>query len=245
MHPFYLLVILGFLFLILVSILALLHGRSIPNGSQAQAEGVSRVSTRRPGSIQLRTLIYDEGDWDANRGSLENLAIFARMHLALAIDILPPIRGRDLREQDSLFLYATGHRGFNLQGPDLEQWILYIERGGFCLIEDNNGMDIAFRAFVNRNFPGAQMRPMSRDPQMFAKPFALDQYPKVMEHDGQPAQLLRVVDSLNLFYSFSSDLGDGWESPRSHRIPQSRRIPALRMGCNLIQFAANLAGPAT
>lgn len=242
MHPFYLLGILGFLFLVLVSILALLYGRSISDGPRAQTQR-SKASTRRQaGSIHLRTLIYDDGDWDANRGSLENLAVFAREHLPFAIEILPPIRGRDLRDQQLLFLYATGHRGFNLQGPDLEQWISYIQRGGFCLIEDNNGMDTAFRAFVNRNFPSAQMKPMPRDAQVFAKPFKLEQFPKVMKHDGQPAQLLRVIDSLNLFYSYSSDLGDGWESPESHRIPQSRRIPALRMGCNLIQLAASLSG---
>ena len=40
-----------------------------------------------------------------------------------------------------------------------------------------------------------------------------------------------------LFYSYESDLGDGWEDPEVHEDPPDIRDQALRMGVNLFIHA--------
>ncbi len=63
--------------------------------------------------------------------------------------------------------------------------------------------------------------------------------PKIHEHDGLPAQGLGLFHEgrLIVFYSYQSDLGDGWENPEVHGDPPAVREGALRMGVNLVVFA--------
>jgi hypothetical protein len=42
---------------------------------------------------------------------------------------------------------------------------------------------------------------------------------------------------LILFYSYESDLGNGWEDPDVHGNPPEVREAALRMGINLFLYA--------
>ena len=63
--------------------------------------------------------------------------------------------------------------------------------------------------------------------------------PKIHEHDGKAPQGFGVFHEgrLLLYYSFESDLGDGWEDPEVHQDSQDVRLKALRMGANIVQFA--------
>ena len=42
---------------------------------------------------------------------------------------------------------------------------------------------------------------------------------------------------LVMYYSYQSDLGDGWEDPEVHKDPPEKRQAALRMGVNLFTYA--------
>jgi len=63
--------------------------------------------------------------------------------------------------------------------------------------------------------------------------------PKIHEHDGKPAQGFGLIweGRLLCFYSYESDLGDGWEDESVHNDPPDVRQKALRMGANLVQYA--------
>jgi len=65
--------------------------------------------------------------------------------------------------------------------------------------------------------------------------------PKIHEHDGVPAQGfgLFLGGRLALYYSYQSDLGDGWEDPDVHHDPAPIREQALRMGVNLFAYAVS------
>ncbi len=69
--------------------------------------------------------------------------------------------------------------------------------------------------------------------------------PKIHEHDGEPAQALGIFHRgrLLVFYSYQSDLGDGWEDPDVHEDPDQVRERALRMGVNLFLYALGQAVP--
>jgi hypothetical protein len=63
--------------------------------------------------------------------------------------------------------------------------------------------------------------------------------PKIHEHDGKPAQGFGVfVDGrLVLYYTYQTDLGDGWEDPEVHKDPPEKHETAIRMGVNLFTYA--------
>jgi hypothetical protein len=39
------------------------------------------------------------------------------------------------------------------------------------------------------------------------------------------------------YYSYETDLGDGWEDQDVHNDPEEKRQEALRMGANIVQYA--------
>jgi hypothetical protein len=63
--------------------------------------------------------------------------------------------------------------------------------------------------------------------------------PKIPVHDGTPAQGFGIFigDRLVVYYSFSSDLGNGWEDTEVYHDPPALHEAALRMGVNLFVYA--------
>ena len=63
--------------------------------------------------------------------------------------------------------------------------------------------------------------------------------PKVHEHNGKPPQGLGLFekDRLIVFFSYESDLGDGWEDSEVHNNPASVRNSALKMGTNIVWYS--------
>jgi hypothetical protein len=60
--------------------------------------------------------------------------------------------------------------------------------------------------------------------------------PKVHLHDGLTPQGLGIIyeGRLVCFYSFESDLGNGWEDQSVYNDPEEIRLEALKMGANII-----------
>src|SRR5207244_2256569 len=65
--------------------------------------------------------------------------------------------------------------------------------------------------------------------------------PKIHEHDGLPAQGFGIFlgNRLVVYYSYQTDLGDGWEDPEVHHDPPELHEAALRMGVNLFTYAVS------
>jgi hypothetical protein len=63
--------------------------------------------------------------------------------------------------------------------------------------------------------------------------------PKIHEHDNKPPQGFGLIyeGRVVCFYSYESDLGDGWEDEAVHGDSYDTRLKALKMGANLIQYA--------
>ncbi len=66
-----------------------------------------------------------------------------------------------------------------------------------------------------------------------------DGLPKIHEHDGLPPKgyAILIEGRVAVFYSYESNISDGWDSPDVHHDPPELRKKALEMGANLIQFA--------
>src|SRR3569623_433787 len=168
--------------------------------------------------LTVARLQYDGGgDWYANPSSIPNLlaAIAARTTLPVS-----RTEARDTLKKDRL--------------RD------YLEHGGLLHADDIYGLDPSFRREIARVFPD---RPLVEVP--LSHPIYHIVYdfpkglPKIHVHDRKPAQGFGIFigDRLVVYYSYSSDLGNGWEDTEVYHDPPALHEAALRMGVNLFVYA--------
>lgn len=195
-------------------------------------------------ALTIGRIHYDGGgDWYADPSSLPNLlrAVRERTRLRTA-ERERVVRLGDPALWETPYLYMTGHGNVLLQPDEVVALRAHLERGGFLHADDCYGMDHSFRREVARVFPD---RPLAEVP--LAHPIYHLVYelpngvPKVHEHDGLPAQGFGIFleGRLTLYYSYQTDLGDGWEDPEVHRDPEPVREQAIRMGVNLFAYAVS------
>ena len=192
--------------------------------------------------LTIGRLQYDGGgDWYGNPSSVTNLLEAIRERTALPVADRERVVRLDSPDLwDVPFLHMTGHG--NVHFSDEEVLILrqYLENGGFLHADDNYGLDESFRQEIARVFPDQPLVEVPLEHDVYHIFYELpDGIPKIHEHDGLPAQAfgLFVNDRLAVFYSYQSDLSDGWEDPDVHGDPGEVREAALRMGVNLFVYA--------
>lgn len=198
-------------------------------------------------TLTIGRLHYDGGgDWYANPSSLPNLlrAIRERTTLRTAPQE-KAVRITDPELWDVPYLHATGHS--NIRFADEEVRILrrWIMQGGFLHVDDNYGIDESFRREIARVFPDRPLVEVPPDHPVYRLVYAFPEgLPKIHEHDGKPAQGFGIfVDGrLAVFYSYQSDLGDGWEDSAVHGDAPAKHEAALRMGVNLFAYAVGWGG---
>jgi hypothetical protein len=205
--------------------------------------GVPEVSRLHAPRLAIARLQYDGGgDWYANPSSLPNLLAAIAERTALPVE---RTEGKVRLTDDALFsypfLHATGHGEMVLSAAELARLREYLTRGGFLHIDDNYGLDESARKMLAQLFPDRPLVPVpARHPiyrVVYDMPGGL---PKIHEHDGKPAEGLGIFlgDRLAVYYSYSADLGNGWEDIGTHAgDPPELHERAIRMGVNLFVYA--------
>ncbi len=192
-------------------------------------------------SITVARLRYGGGgDWYANPSSLPNLlaAIRERTGIPVArreVSVTP----LDPSLRDYPYLYMTGHGNVAFTPAERVALRAYLLAGGFLHADDNYGLDESFRAEMAAIFPDAELTEIPPDHPVFNTFYDLDEgLPKIHEHDGKPPQAFGIFleGRLIVFYSYESDLGDGWEDEEVHGDPPETREQAFRMGVNLFLY---------
>lgn len=191
--------------------------------------------------IKLAKLKYDGGgDWYANKTALPNLISFTEQHTGM--DLANDDEVVDVGSPDLFlypYVYMTGHGNVVFSDSDAENLRKYLEAGGFLHIDDNYGLDQFIRLEMKKVFPELEFVELPFDHPIYHQKFKFKNgLPKIHEHDGQPAQGFGIVyeGRLVCFYSYESDLGNGWEDQSIHNDPQQKRLEALQMGCNILTY---------
>ncbi|MFQ6675035.1 MAG: DUF4159 domain-containing protein [Fidelibacterota bacterium] len=181
------------------------------------------------------------GDWYSDPSSLPNLLAFIAKNTEVAVS---PMEARASLEDDDLFsfpyLYLTGHGNIRFSEKEIIRLRAYLLGGGFLHADDNYGMDKSFRREMKRVFPDREWVELPFDHPIYHTFFNFPGgLPKIHEHDGKPPQGLGLFDGerLMVFYTYETDLGDGWEDPEVHHDPPEKRLAALKMGTNIFLFA--------
>jgi hypothetical protein len=193
-------------------------------------------------ALSIGRLHYDGGgDWYANPSSLPNLitAVHQRTSLKLR-DQEQIVRLTDPSLWDVPYLYMTGHGDVRFTSEEAAILRRYLGNGGFLHVDDNYGLDESFRRAVADLFPDRPLVEVPLDHPVYHIVYEFPEgLPKIHEHDGLPAQGFGIFieGRLALYYSYQSDLGDGWEDASVHDDPDAVRETALRMGVNLVTYA--------
>lgn len=193
-------------------------------------------------SYQIAVLKYSGGgDWYANlETSLPNLIQFANQAIGTRINPQQAIvEVGSLEIFNYPFIHMTGHGNVVFSPSDRENLRTYLLGGGFLHVDDNYGMDVFIRAEMLKVFPELEWIELPTNHPIYHQKYDFPNgLPKVHEHDNLAPQGFGLIyeGRLICFYSFESDLGDGWESPGIHNDPSAVRSEALKMGANILQY---------
>ncbi len=192
--------------------------------------------------VKIAKLKYDGGgDWYANKTALPNLINFCNQHMGTymaAEEEVVEVGSRDLFLYP--YIYMTGHGNVVFSSEDAENLRRYLVSGGFLHIDDNYGLDQFVRLEMKKVFPNLEFVELPFDHPIYHQKYDFNEGPpKIHEHDGKPAKGFGLIyeGRLVCFYSYESDLGNGWEDQSVYNDPEEVRQKALRMGANILSYA--------
>lgn len=180
------------------------------------------------------------GDWYANPTSLRNLINFCNQELGTSLS--SDYATIDVGSSE-IFLYPfchlTGHGNVVFSDQEQKNLRSYLIAGGFLHIDDNYGLRKFIEPQMKKVFPELDFVEIP-----FTHPIYHQKYnfpnglPKIHEHDNKPPKGYGLFweGRLICFFSYETDLGNGWEDQEVHNDPPQTRLKALQMGANLIQF---------
>jgi hypothetical protein len=192
--------------------------------------------------LKIAKLKYNGGgDWYANKTALPNLIAFCnstlKTNIAAEEDVVE-VGGPEIFLYP--YVYMTGHGNVVFSDQEAENLRDYLLGGGFLHIDDNYGLDKFIRLEMRKVFPNLDFVEVPFDHPIYHQKFDFDKgLPKIHEHDGKPAQGFGILyeGRLVCYYSYETDLGNGWEDQRIYNDPEHLRQLALKMGANIIQYS--------
>ncbi len=197
------------------------------------------VYSQKP--VKIALLKYNGGgDWYANPTSLPNLIAFCNEYLKTDLDKdYETVAPGSLDIFKYPFIHMTGHGNVVFSAQQAANLREYLIAGGFLHIDDNYGMDPFIRPEMKKVFPDLEFVELSFDHPIYHQKYDFPNgLPKIHEHDNKPPQGFGLVyqGRLVCFYTYECDLGDGWEDAAVHNDSDEKRIEALKMGANIIQY---------
>jgi hypothetical protein len=193
-------------------------------------------------TLQLALLKYNGGgDWYSNPTALPNLAAFCNKEMNTNFEEeYATVEVGSVELFNYPFLHMTGHGNVVFSDAEAENLRLYLLSGGFLHIDDNYGMDPYVRVAMKKVFPELDFIELPFEHEIYNQQYQFNKgLPKIHEHDGKSPQGFGLIyeGRLVCFYSYESDLGDGWEDPSVHKDSPEVRRKALEMGANLVRYA--------
>lgn len=183
------------------------------------------------------------GDWYANKTALPNLTRFCNSSIKTNInpeDAVVEVGSPEIFNYP--WIYLTGHGNIVLSDAEAQNLRKYLIAGGFLHIDDNYGLKPFIVPQMKKVFPELEFIELPYNHSIYHQTYNFDKgLPKIHEHEGKPPQGFGLVyeGKLVCFFSYESDLGNGWEDQSIYNDPEEKRQEALKMGANIIQYAFN------
>ncbi len=191
--------------------------------------------------VLARLKYHGGGDWYNDPSIIPNLLAFMADNTNVDVgegEAVVEVMDEELFSYPVLFL--TGHGRIAFSPQEVERLRLYLTSGGFLYADDDYGMDKSFRAEIKKIFPEAELMEIPFSHPIYHSHFDFPAgLPKIHEHDGGPPKGygLFYEGRMVVFYSFNTNISDGWADPNVHGDPPEVRQKALQMGTNIMVFA--------
>lgn len=200
---------------------------------------------QEPASTSLviaRVKYHGGGDWYNDPSVIPNLARFIKQHTLT--DIAEQETQVSLTDE-SLFsypiLYLTGHGQLSLSSTEAERLRMYLLRGGFLYVDDDYGLNSDFLKAMKMVFPDRELKEIPFSHGIYHIFYSFENgLPKIHEHDNKPPRGYGIFDDqgrMMVFYTYETNISDGWADPEVHGDPQEKREAALKMGTNIVLWA--------
>ena len=198
-----------------------------------------------PNAFKIARLKYSGGgDWYNDPSAEVNMMDFLKKNTVIDVDE-PKFYTVDVASDeifDYPFILITGHGNILFSDSEVKRLRTYMERGGFLYADDDYGMDVAFRREIKKVFPEQEMKELPFDHKIYNSHFNFPKgLPKTHEHDGKPPQGFGLFSGSRLccYYTYETNISDGWADSREHEDPPDKREEAMKMGTNIIVYALN------
>jgi hypothetical protein len=181
------------------------------------------------------------GDWYNDQSAEVNLLRFVAEHTS--IKTKPEYLFADLNSEEIFsypFLFLTGHGNIVFSEQEVQSLRTYLESGGFLYVDDDYGLDAAFRREIKKVFPENDLVELPFSYGLYHSPFDFPNGPpKTHEHDNKPPQGFGIFieKRLAVYYTYESNPSDGWADPEVHHDTEKTREEALKFGTNIIVWA--------
>lgn len=181
------------------------------------------------------------GDWYNDPSSLSNLINFTKDQFSISIkseykDV--SIGSSDLHSYP--FIFLTGHGNISINTSEANNLRTYLDNGGFLYIDDDYGIDEHARKMMQQVYPEEEFIEIPYTHPIYNNVFNFSNgLPKIHEHDNQSPRGFGLFKNgrMVVFYTYESNLADGWADSEIHNNPASVRQQALRMGVNILVYA--------
>lgn len=202
---------------------------------------LSFLYSQNEGFFIARLKYNGGGDWYNDPSAEINLLKFVAQHTTIKTN--PKYEFVDLSTGNIFaypLLFMTGHGNIIFSDNDAKKLRTYLESGGFLYVDDDYGLDKAFRREIKKVFP---------DKELVELPFNYGLYdcvfnfkngpPKTHEHNNKPPQGFGIFINgrLCVYYTYESNPSDGWADPEVHKDPEAKREESLRFGTNIVVWA--------
>lgn len=194
--------------------------------------------------VKLARLHYfGGGDWYNDTSIIPNLANFINQNLGSkqVNEQQAVVKATEAELNKAPFIFVTGHGKINFNQAEVDALRKYMLAGGFLYIDDDYGLDKHIRQQLKKIFPEYNLQELSKNHKIFNCWFKFKNgLPKIHKHDEKRPQAFGLFNEngkMMAFYTYESNISDGWAEQKVHNNPEEIRQKALKMGMNIVIYA--------
>ncbi|MFQ5768931.1 MAG: DUF4159 domain-containing protein [bacterium] len=202
---------------------------------------MSQIKNPHSEFVLARLKYHGGGDWYNDPSIIPNLLNFMADNTNIYVgnsEFVVEIMDEDLFSYP--VIYMTGHGRISFLKEEAARLRLYLTSGGFLYADDDYGMDKSFRKEIKKVFPEQQLVELPFSHPIYHCHFQFPNgLPKIHEHDGGPPHGYGIFyeGRMVVFYTFNTNISDGWADPNVHGDPPEVRQKAFEMGTNIMVYA--------
>lgn len=205
----------------------------------SQSDGTNKNSS----PFKIARLKYSGGgDWYNDPSAEINMMEYLKKNTTIDVD--EPLFYSVSVSSDDIFNYPfiliTGHGNIEFSADEVARLRKYCESGGFLYADDDYGMNDSFKREIKKVFPDEELKELPFTHKIYNSQFSFPNgLPKIHEHDQKPAQGFGIYSGgrLCVYYTYETNISDGWADTKEHQDPPEKREEAFKMGTNIIVYS--------